>query len=144
MGIYDIVAVHRTRIALDSILCHRIRDFLSIHIFCKASELIRPSVILRDRFIGNFCTICQQTDRDAVRPCAVLVVIVIPFLCPAYACFLFFIGDRDHIPAIIGIRIIGADCVGNCKIHWLFTQRVSDWSTRLHQSISAVFPENPA
>ena len=80
MRVLDVVAVNRCRVAVNRILGHRVGDFLAACILRKIRERILPLVLLSDGLGIYFLAICQQTNRDALRSLAVLVVAVVPRL----------------------------------------------------------------
>ena len=80
-----IVAPYTCCITCYCILGDRIINFSSVRILRQICECPLPVICCRDSLylIGQFCAIRIQTDRDAARTLAILVVRIVPILASA-------------------------------------------------------------
>ena len=80
-----VVAIHNGSVILYRILGNRVRDFCSVRILRQIFPFPVPAVRCRDSLylIGQLSVIRIQTDRDAARTLAILVVIIVPGLASA-------------------------------------------------------------
>ena len=68
----------------DRIFFHRVGEFRTVLIFRQVTECPAPVIGGCDFLALYFLAIGQQADRYALRPYAVLVVVIIPRLCAAH------------------------------------------------------------
>ena len=138
------VTVDLCRVPLDRVFRNRIDNFLSIRILGKIVKAPCPAVCGSNLLTRYLFAVRLKADGDAVRPLAVLVILIIPDLTAAYLCRLHLVRNSDRVAAVIDVFVILADRVGNRKVDRLIAQLITDRCLHLYQSIPAVLPQNPA
>ena len=84
MRIGHIGSIIACAVICDRIFFHRVGNFRTVLIFRQVTECPAPVIGSGDFLALYFLTVGKQADRYALRPYAVLVVVIIPRLCAAH------------------------------------------------------------
>ena len=133
-----VVAIHNGSVILYRILGNRVRDFCSVRILRQIFPFPVPAVRCRDSLylIGQLSAIRIQTDRDAARTLAILVVIIVPGL----ASF-----DVNCLRCVrVGYVVAPYTCCISC--YCILRDRISEFlsSLILRETLVAVAPLIPS
>ena len=96
MRVGDIEAVHFRSVVLHSVFRDGVYDLPSVPIFRQVRKAPFPVILLRDGRRLHLGTVRFQTDRDALRTYAVLVVVVLPGLASFHRSHLRRMDIRDR------------------------------------------------
>ena len=100
MGVGYIKAAHFTGVVLYVVLRDGIVDLLSVVVLRKVLKRPLPVILFRDSRRFHFCAVRLQTNRDALRTYAVLVIIILPGLAAFYGQYFrcMNVRDRESLP----------------------------------------------